>query len=102
MKILNIAFIMCCLILSIGSSFADAGTDSVNCKNCKVFCVQDTASSMPASLFTDTENTGFMQKSEKYPSSVNVFILSKDGVNYMIDAGNRGLADAASFILCSL
>ena len=88
MKILKIAFIMCSLIFTIGSSFADAAADIVNFKHCKVFCLQDAASSMPASLFTDVENTGYKQTSDKYPSSVNVFVLSKDGVNYMIDAGN--------------
>lgn len=88
MKLLKIASIMCSLILTTGSSFADVSADVVHFKHCKVFCLQDMASSMPARLFSDVENTGYKQASDKYPSSVNVFIMAKDGMNYMIDAGN--------------
>ena len=57
-------------------------------KSCSVTCIQDTATRMPARLFSDAGNSGFVQKAKDYEASVNVFLLQKDGKHYLVDAGN--------------
>ena len=76
------------LMLAMNNVIAEEGYTTVSYAQCKVQCIQDAANMMPASLFSDVENTGFRQTAESYPASINVFILERNGAKYMIDAGN--------------
>ena len=52
---------------------------------CAVVCIQDAAMRHPATLFSGGQAD---QQDDSYESSVNVFLLEKDGGRYLVDAGN--------------
>ena len=64
------------------------GIQSFPFKECEILCIQDTPGKHPQKLFTDTGNSGFRQREDFYESSINVFLLRKDGKIALIDAGN--------------
>ena len=64
------------------------GVQSFKFEGCEVVCIQDTAMKFPPSLFTDAANTGSRPAEESFESSVNVFLVRKEGKSFLIDAGN--------------
>ncbi len=55
---------------------------------CSVVCIQDVAMRHPATLFSSVQADSRVTPQGSYDSSVNVFLLEKDGGRYLIDAGN--------------
>ena len=68
------------------------GVQSFKFEGCEVVCIQDTAMKFPPSLFTDAANTGSRPAEESFESSVNVFLVRKEGKSFLIDAGNDSRA----------
>ena len=54
----------------------------------EVICLQDAAMRLPQSLFTDAGESGYKQKEESYDSSVNVFLIRREGKTMLVDAGH--------------
>ncbi|MBQ4480637.1 MAG: MBL fold metallo-hydrolase [Victivallales bacterium] len=65
-----------------------SGIQSFEFEGCEVVCIQDAAMKFPPSLFTDAANTGYRPAEESFESSVNVFLVRREGKTFLIDAGN--------------
>ena len=56
--------------------------------DCEIVCLQDTAMRLPQKLFTDAGTSRHRQEASTYESSVNVFLVRRQGKTMLIDAGN--------------
>lgn len=65
-----------------------AGIRSFSFTDCEVICIQDVAMRLPTKLFTDTGTTGHRQRGGAYESSVNVFLVRRQGKAMLVDAGH--------------
>lgn len=91
MKVSALASAVPLLMSLAGSSFAESpeGIQSFAFRDCEVVCIQDTATRMPRSLFTESGAGGSrQQREESYESSVNVFLIRRQGKKMLVDAGN--------------
>lgn len=64
------------------------GIQKFSFQGCEIVCIQDVAMKHPQNLFSDIGNSGFRQQSQFYDSSINVFLIRKDGKTMLVDAGN--------------
>ncbi len=65
-----------------------AGMQTFTFGDCKVVCIQDAPMRLPAKLFSDTASTGHRLSGGFLESSVNVFLVKKDGHAFLVDAGH--------------
>ena len=64
------------------------GIQKFTFQGCEIVCIQDVAIKHQQKLFSDAGNSGFTQKAQFYESSINAFLIRKDGKNMLVDAGN--------------
>ena len=64
------------------------GVQTFTFKDCEIVCIQDVAVNHPMSLFSDTANSGYRPKGDYLESSINAFLIRKNGKTMLVDAGN--------------
>ncbi len=89
--LMRIPFILHILLLGIcavAQVAAPQGIQTFKFGDCKVVCIQDALMRLPARLFSDTASTGHRLSGGFHESSVNVFLVQKDGNVFLVDAGH--------------
>lgn len=83
-----VSILLVLLALASASAAEIAGIQTFKLGGCKVVCIQDAPMRLPARLFSDTASTGHRLSGGFHESSVNVFLVQKDGNAFLVDAGH--------------
>ncbi len=78
--------LLACLCSAV--SFAADGIMQFSFPECSITCIQDTPARHQASLFSSVKGTPLPTKQDSFLSSINLFLLEKNGERFLIDAGN--------------
>ena len=78
--------LLACLCSAV--SFAADGILQFSFPECKITCIQDTPARHQAALFSSVKGTPLPLKQDSFLSSINLFLLEKQGERFLIDAGN--------------
>ena len=73
--------LLACLC-SAAVSFAADGLTQFTFPECSVTCIQDTPARHPAALFSSAKGTPLPLKQDFFLSSINVFLLEKNGERF--------------------
>ena len=88
MKLFAVGSVVLSSMLAVPSFAEDAeGIRTLDFPEGRVVCIRDAAMRFPQSLFTDT-GSGRRQQADSYESSVNVFLVQRQGKKMLVDAGN--------------
>lgn len=88
MKLCALVSILLALPWMTASADERTGIQAFLFGNCRVVCIQDAPMRLPARLFNDTAATGHQLPRGFHESSVNVFLVQKDGDAFLVDAGH--------------
>ena len=89
MKTAGMKAVALLVVFAFGAFAGDSrGIHMFTFKDCEIVCIQDTAMKLQQGLFADAGNSGHRQRAKSYDSSVNVFLIRRQGKAMLVDAGN--------------